>query len=80
MLEVSAAAWEERGLTDGLRPSVGKPQEGGPGESGTGILRAQSQSCVHLGDPSTVLLTSRILRFPLQELSLLALGPGGGEE
>lgn len=65
VLEVSGGGWEkERGLTDGLRPLVGKPQEGGPGESGTGILRAQNQSCVHLGDPSTVFLASQILQFP----------------
>lgn len=71
VLEVSGGGWEKaRGLMDGLRPSVGKAQEGGPGGRGTGILRAQSQSCVHLGDLSTVFLILWILQFPLQELSL----------
>lgn len=60
VLEVSGMGWEERGLTGSLRSSLGQPQEGEPGESGTGILRTESQSCAHLGDLSTVFLASWI--------------------
>lgn len=77
VLEVSCGGGEKKGLTGGLGPKLGKPQEEDLGRVGAGILRAQSQSCPHRRDLSTVFLVSWILQFPLLEHSSPILGPGG---
>lgn len=72
VLEVSGGVGEkEKGLTDGLGPSLSKPQEGGPGELGLEFSGLKTKTASTLGIRPQCFLASQILQLPLQEWSSL---------